>query len=299
MEYTYTHEISEENIDDIKEYIVQKEDSDCDKFVIELNNNNPDFTDDDKKQFEGRNHYFSKLDEGRCGVAFACIRKNTLSSSLDKRPKIKAKLKGFPELEEKNSINGRLIFQHCHLIGYHLLAKSYDDDRKDANLKRIFTGTRFMNNEMFYYENKIANYVKKDEKRKVYYRVTSYFEVKSEVAYGVQLEAKFLDKNGNEVKNLSFNVFVYNKQPDILFKYETGEILKDESMNLSEKMSKIDRNYIINKRSKRFHLKCCASVRYMDKDRRQEFRGKREDLINGNNVGFRCYPCAICDARTT
>ena len=166
MEYTYTHEISEENIGTIKKYTVQNEDSACDIFEIELNNNKPDFTDDDKKQFEGRNHYFSKLNEGRCGVAFACICKNTLSSSSDKRPKMKAKLKGFPELEEKNTINGKPIFQHCHLIGYHLYVKRHDDDKKDANLKRIFTGTRFMNNEMFNYENKIANYVKKDKKRK-------------------------------------------------------------------------------------------------------------------------------------
>ena len=233
MEYTYTHEISEENKDIIKKYIVQKEDFARDKFEIELNDNKPDFTDDDKKQFEGRKHYFSKLNEGRCGVVFACISKNTLSSSSDKRPKIKAKPKGFPESEEKNTINGRLIFQYCHLIGYHLFAKSYDEDKKDANLKKIFTGTRFMNNEMFYYENKIANYVKKDKKRKVYYRVTPYFEVENEVAYGVQLEAKFIDKNGNEVKNLSFNVFVYNKQPDIRLEYKTGEILKDESISLS------------------------------------------------------------------
>ena len=296
MEYTYTHEISEENIDTIKEYIDQKENFACDKFEIVLNDNKPDFTDDDKKQFEGRNHYFSKLDEGRCGVAFACISKNTLSSSSDKRPKIKAKLKGFPETEEKNTINGRLIFQQCHLIGYHLFAKSHDNDKKDANLKRIFTGTRFMNHEMFYYENKIANYVKKDKKRKVYYRVTPYFEVKTEVAYGVQLEAKFIDKNGNEVKNLSFNVFVYNKQPDIRIEYKTGEILKDKSTSLSEEMARKKLNYIINKRSKRFHLEYCASVRFIDEERKQEFSGKREDLKNGNNIKFKCCPCEICDS---
>ena len=121
-----------------------------------------------------------------------------------------------------------------------MYVKRHDDDKKDANLKRIFTGTRFMNNEMFNYENKIANYVKKDKKRKVYYRVTPHFEVKNEVAYGVQLEAKFIDKNGNEVKNLSFNVFVYNKQPDIYFEYRTGEILKDKSISLSEEMAKKD-----------------------------------------------------------
>lgn len=298
MKYTYTHEISEENIDTIKKYIVQNEDPACDIFEIELNGNKPDFTDDDKKQFDGRNHYFSKLDEGRCGVAFACICKNTLSSSSDKRPKIKAKLKGFPELEENNTINGRKIFQRCHLIGYHLLAKSHDDNKKDANLKRIFTGTRFMNNEMFYYENKIANYVKRDKKRKVYYRVTPYFEIKNEVVYGIQLEAKFIDKNGNEVKNLSFNVFVYNKQPDIYIVYRTGEILKDKSISLSEEMAKKDRNYIINKKSKRFHLEYCASVRFINKEKKQELLGKREDLKNGNIIKFKCCPCEICDSGT-
>lgn len=182
------------------------------------------------------------------------------------------------------------------MIGYHLFAKSNDEDRENANLRRIITGTRFMNNEMLYFENKIADYVKKDKERKVYYRVTPYFGTANKVAYGVQLEAKFIDKNGNEDRDSSFNIFVYNKQPDIRFMYETGEILKDESMIFSEEMSKKDRNYIINKRSKKFHLEYCASVWYIDKERRQEIRGKREALFNEGNTKFKCCPCEICDS---
>lgn len=264
-----------------------------DIYVIELNNNRPAFTADDEKQLEGDFKPFSDLNEGRCGVAFASISKSTLSSNRDK---IQSKPAGFPESEEKNVVNKRFIFHRCHLIGYRLLKKTNDEDKENANLKRIFTGTRFMNNEMLYYEKRIAEFVKKNKERQVIYRVTPYYKGENTVAYGVKMEAKFLDENNNENKDLSFNVFVYNKQPDIIFKYENGEILRDESINLSEKMSKIDRNYIINKRSKRFHLECCASAHYMDNERKQKFFGKREDLINGNNIKLKCYSCAICDS---
>lgn len=184
-------------------------------FVIKLNENRPAFTVDDEKQLEGRDYYFSELDERRCGVAFAHIKNNTLfnphnrSNSPDQRPKIRSKPSGFPESKEENNVNGRLIFQRCHLIGYQLLKKRDDKGKENANLKKIFTGTRFMNNVMLYYEKKIYEYVHKTEKH-VLYRVTPYFKDSDKLVYGVQMEAMFINESGNEDKKSSFNVFVYN-----------------------------------------------------------------------------------------
>jgi DNA-entry nuclease len=285
--------------DDDKEFIEKNSKS----IEIKLNGNRPYFIEDYKNQLGGRDYYFSEVNERRCGVAFACIKNDTISNpynrtnSLNKRYQIHSKPSGFPKSKEENTVNKKLIFQRCHLIGYNLYKIRNDKGEENANLKKIFTGTRFMNNVMYYYEKRIYNYVYNTE-NKVLYRVTPYFKEsnkRDKLVFGVQMEAMFINENGNEDEDLSFNVFVYNKQPDILFEYGTGEILKDESINLIEKMSKIDRKYIINKKSKRFHLECCASVGSIDKEKMQEFCGKREEL---NNLEFKCYPCKICDSGT-
>lgn len=239
---------------------------DSKSFVIHLNENRPYFTDDDIRQLEGKDHHFSNLDDKRCGVAFACISNNTLSSSRDrsneiyKRPKIQSKPSGFPESVEENTVNGRFVFQRCHLIGYQLYAKRVEEDGKeDVNLKRIFTGTRFMNNIMLYYENQVKNYVKNSNNH-VLYRVTPYFKDHNKLACGIQIEAKFRDEEDKEDKERSFNVFIYNRQPDISLNYGTGVICKKKSNNLIEKISDSKRLYVLNKKKKKFHIKGCASV---------------------------------------
>lgn len=291
MRLEYTYKISSENKATIQGHIDSKEHKEPDKFVIELNDNVPAFTDDDKKQLEGRDYYFSELDEGRCGVAFACIRNDTLSNphnranSPDKRPKIHSKPSGFPESKEENTVNERLVFQRCHLIGYNLFKKRNDKGKENANLKKIFTGTRFMNNVMFYYEKKIYEYVYETENH-VLYRVTPYFKDSDKLdklVYGVQMEAMFIDESGNEDIDSSFNVFAYNKQPYIEFNYETGK-------DLSNKMSDMECNYVIDKKKRKFHIKGCASVWDFDNDRKVDFPGKRKDLIQN---GY--HSCAICD----
>lgn len=254
-------------------------------FVIELKENRPDFTEDYKKQLGGRDHYFSELVERRCGVAFACIRNNTISNPhkrLDKRPKIHSKPSGFPESKEDNIVNERLIFQRCHLIGYYLFKIRNDKGTENANLKKIFTGTRFMNNVMFYFEKKIYEYVY-DTENLVIYRVTPYFKNGDKLVYGVQMEAMFINENGNEDVNSSFNVFVYNKQPYIEFNYETGK-------DLLNKFSDMEGYYVIDKKKKKFHINGCASVWDFDNKRKDNFFGKRKDLIQNDY-----HPCVICD----
>lgn len=266
-------------------------------FTIELNENRPYFTQDYKEQLGGRDYYFSEMVERRCGVAFACIRNNTLSKPFnrlnspdgsDKRPKIHSKPSGFPESKKDNTVNNRLIFQRCHLVGYNLFKIRDDKGEENANLKKIFTGTRFMNNVMFYYEKKIYDYVDETENH-VLYRVTPYFKKSDKhkldtLVYGVQMEAMFINESDNEDKGLSFNVFVYNKQPYIEFDYEIGK-------NLSYKITDIEYAYVIDKKKRTFHINGCASVLNFDKDRMEDSLEKtRKDLIRD---GYR--PCAICD----
>lgn len=287
--------IRDEDIELINKYL-----DTCHPFIY-LNRNKPIFKEYYKEPiFEkyyikgNEKEIFYKLLNDRCTSSFVCISRGDISDGQDNKPNIKCKSIEFPSIEE-NSINGKLVFQRCHLIGYHLFRKKNDkNNMKNANLKRIFIGTRFMNNVMFYYENLVATYIKRT-KDQVLYRVSPFFKEENKYIFGVQIEAMPINQDNRDY-NLPFNVFIYNRQPFIRFDYGTGVILKKETKELLEKMSKTDCNYIINKRSKRFHLMCCASVCYMDKERMQWFRGKRENLISGNNIGFKCYPCAICDS---
>lgn len=252
-------------------------------FLIKVNNNKPNFEDDEIERLKEISNPFSELDGlRRCGVAFACISKDTVSSDNDNRPKIHSKPLGFPESKEENTVNGRLIFQRCHLIGYHVFKKRNDKGEENANLKKIFVGTRFMNNLMFYYEKKIYEYVHKTENR-VLYRVTPYFNDSDKLVYGVQMEAMFINESGNEDKNLSFNVFVYNKQPYIQFDYGTGK-------DFSNKMPNMECNYVIDKKKKKFHINGCASVMDFGDDRTDKLSGRRKKIIQD---GY--HPCAICD----
>ncbi|MBD5526771.1 MAG: hypothetical protein HDR04_20705 [Lachnospiraceae bacterium] len=282
MEYTY--KISSENKAVIQEYINSQEHIDPDKFVIELNDNVPAFT-DDEEQLEERGYYFSELDKGRCGVALARISKSTCSQPQDERTTITCKITGFPTKEEND--DEHLVFQRCHLIGYQLFAKGNDkEDNENANKKNLITGTRFMNNVMLYREKMIADYVDGTENY-VLYRVTPYFKGSNDVAYGVQMEAKFINEQNEEDKTLSFNIFVYNIQPGIIFDYKTGKISSEESIDLSRKMLKTKRKYVINEKNQKFHIESCASV--YDIKSKNEVTKKGEELIHGKYC-----PCEIC-----
>ena len=256
-----------------KDFINKKEN--INKVSVELRGNSPCFKNDEIKQLEGNICPFSDLDAlGRCGVAFACISNETLSNGQSSRTSIKSKPTGIFSKEE-NFINGKYIFQRCHLIGHQLLKKENDKkNQENANKINLFIGSRLMNHEMLYFENRVADYVRKTGNH-VLYCVTPYFEGDNKLVSGVQMEAKSInDKNPDD---LLFNVFVYNKQPCIEFKYETGKIDKAKSEAESEEMLKTERKYIINKKNNRFHIENCASVKNIEK--KDEVTKKGEDLI--------------------
>lgn len=256
-----------------------------DVFRIELNEDIPYLKDDDKKQLEGNVNPFSDLDSlNRCGVAFACISNETLSDGQGNRSSIKSNPTGFFSKEE-NFINDKYIFQRCHLIGYQLFKKRNDQkNNENVNKINLFIGTRFMNHEMLHFENMVANYVR-ETGDPVLYRVTPYFAGNNTLVDGVQMEARSI--HNKDTEGLMFNVFVYNKQPCIKFLYETGKIFVDESKDLSKKMLKTKRRYVLNENRRVFHIENCASV--YDIKTSTEITEKGEKLIQE-----KYRPCGIC-----
>lgn len=181
---------------------------------VNVNNNVPFFTDEDKKR--GSFEEYGDLDSlGRCTEAFAIVSKDTMPT--EKRGSIgMIKPTGWHTVKY-DSVNGKYLYNRCHLIGYQLTGEN-------ANPNNLITCTRQMNSDvMLMFENRVANYVKDSEGR-VLYRVTPYFEGDNLLSKGVLMEAYSLDDNG---KGLMFNVFVYNVQDGISIDYATGESRKE------------------------------------------------------------------------
>ena len=195
-----TGENTKYNLSNIPEY--------TDKIYIEINNNIPYFEEKEHttKAFEN----YSQLDNlKRCGVAYANICKEIMPT--EKRGDISnVKPTGWKQAKYE----GKFLYNRCHLIGYQLAGEN-------ANELNLITGTNYFNVEgMLPFENKVAEYIDKNNNNHVLYRVTPDFKGDNKVASGVEMEAYSVEDNGQGV---SFNVYVYNVQPGITINYQTGE----------------------------------------------------------------------------
>ena len=194
------------NISEIPEY--------NEKIYVEINNNKPYFKEEEyiTNSFET----YSELDSlGRCGVAYANISKETMPREGEERESISSIT---PTGWKQEKYDGEYLYNRCHLIGYQLSSEN-------ANECNLITGTRYFNVEgMLPFENKVADYIEKNENNHVLYRVTPIFENDNLLAKGVEIEAYSVEDNG---KGICFNVFVYNIQPGIDIDYRTGENSKN------------------------------------------------------------------------
>lgn len=180
-----------------------------DNYVV-LNNNEPNFTESDytTDSFER----YSELDSlGRAKVAYANIGVDLMPT--EERGSIgQVKPSGW-HLIKYDIVNGKYLYNRCHLIGYQLTGEN-------ANEKNLITCTRQMNTVgMLEFENKVANYIKSTNNH-VLYRVTPIYKDDNLLASGVVMEAYSVEDSGEGIK---FNVFVYNVQDGIDIDYKTGD----------------------------------------------------------------------------
>ena len=178
-------------------------------YVI-INNNKPSF---EEKYFNTKSfEEYSQLDSlGRCGVAFANIGKDLMTT--EPRGEIGMVKPSGWQIAKYDFVDGKYLYNRCHLVGFQLAGEN-------ANNKNLITGTRYLNVEgMLPFENAIAEYVKTKNKH-VLYRVTPIFKDRNLVASGVQMEAESVEDKG---KSICFNVYVYNNQPGVEIDYKNGK----------------------------------------------------------------------------
>ena len=253
-----------------------------DEAYIKVNGNIPLFSGEEKKNASAFESY-SDLDVlGRCGVAFACVGKETMPTE-ERGPIGGIKPSGWHSVKY-DFVDGKYLYNRCHLIGYQLTAEN-------ANEKNLITGTRYLNTKgMLPFENMVSDYVKETGNH-VLYRVTPVFEGKNLVASGVYMEAYSVEDDGD---GICFYVYVFNRQPGVKIDYLTGDSVADGTVESASGETTSAENeetktYVLNISNGKFHLPDCDSVKKMKEENKQIMKCKRSELIN---AGY--SPCGSC-----
>ena len=253
--------------------------------VVEISGGIPSFSDDELNTF-GR-EYYAPLDSlNRAVLAFACVGPETMPT--EERGSIGSVKPSGWHLVKYAFIDGKYLFNRCHLVGYQLSGEN-------ANESNLITGTRYLNVElMLPYENRIDDYVDATGNH-VAYRVTPVYEGDNLVATGVHLEAQSVEDGGAGV---CFNVFLYNIQPGVSIDYATGESHADGQAGAAAGSAVAGgtddgsvRTYVLNNSSKKFHKPECSSADDISEKNRGEFTGTRDAIIErGYDPCGRCNP---------
>lgn len=271
----------------------------------EVNGNQPYFTEEEltTQSFET----YSELDSlGRCGVAYANVGQDLMPT--EPRGEIGAVKPTGWHLVKYDNVDGKYLYNRCHLIAYMLVAEN-------ANPQNLITGTRYLNVQgMLPFETKVCDYVKNTGNH-VLYRVTPIFDGDNLLADGVLMEAYSVEDAG---EGISFCVFAYNVQPGIGIDYATGDNWAESSgtyqsteasvaeetpapqpetdtavqitPELSVSQESRETTYVLNTNTKKFHYPTCSSVDDMKEKNKQIYTGSREEVIN---MGY--VPCKRCN----
>ncbi len=245
-----------------------------DPYMI-VDENVPGFSEDEMTT-ESFEHY-SELDAlGRCGVATACIGTDLMPT--EKRGNIsRVKPTGWHSIQY-DSVEGKSLYNRCHLIAHQLAGE-------DANEKNLITGTRYMNvSGMLPFEEEVGDYVRETGNH-VMYRVTPVFEGDNLLADGVQMEAYSVEDQG---KGVSYNVYIFNAQPDIWIDYATGDSREIQPDDMVSKEDASD--FVLNTNTKKFHLPSCGNADKIQKENKENFTGDRQQLVKN---GYE--PCGSCN----
>ena len=245
----------------------------------EINDNIPFFTNDEitDQSFEA----YSPLDAlGRCGTAFACVGQELMPT--EGRGSIgQIKPSGW-HLVKYDCVDGKYLYNRCHLIGYQLTAEN-------ANERNLITGTRYLNIEgMLPFENQVTDYVQQTNNH-VLYRATPIFEGANLLASGVLIEGYSVEDSG---AGICFCVYAFNVQPGVQIDYATGESSLADAPPLEsteQAPPKEEPNYVLNNNTHKFHSPSCPSVEDIKPSNREDYYGLREALIEQGYV-----PCKRC-----
>lgn len=239
-----------------------------------VDDNAPAFSEGDIALPLGYESYSDLDDLGRCGAAFALVSIETMPRETESRKTIKHVIPSGWQNTEYGFIEGKKLYNRCHLIGYGLTAEQ-------DNERNLFTGTRYLNHAMRVFENMVADHCRAHAGAHVLFRATPVFHEGELVARGVQLEALSICEDDAPLK---FNVYLHNVQPGVKIDYAAGESRKDDSVRDS-----MLRDCVVNDATKTFHVDACSALEPVDPSRLRRYTGLRKKL---EEAGYK--PCGRC-----
>ncbi len=255
---------------------------------ITLNNDKPIFEKKDFNLIEGEPVYFDLDEFGRSSGAIAILSKNTIPLVIKKNLKYPNPYGWTRSLENKN------VFERCHIIAYSLSAKF-------AEKPNLFIGTETLNTSiMAKIEKRIHKYII-DNDVKVLYKVTIKYKGIDKIPTGILMEAQCLEDD------FSVCEFCYNVQKNVKFNYKDGTIIEDSRVSIIEKVKRAvtktfnsnktktsdeqTKNYIINRKTNKFHLKDneCKKLNNVESKYINETTATEKDLKNAGLTA--CEEC--------
>ena len=275
------------------------------KAYVAVNDNVPFFTEEElsSASYEA----YGELDPlGRCTVCVASVGQDLMPT--EPRGEIGAVKPTGWHLVKYDNVDGKYLYNRCHLIAYMLAAEN-------ANPQNLITGTRYLNVQgMLPFETKVCDYVKNTGNH-VLYRVTPIFDGDNLLADGVLMEAYSVEDVG---EGIQFCVFAYNVQPGIGIDYATGDNWAEGSGTYQSTVASVAEEtpvpqpetdtavqitpessapqesqgitYVLNTNTMKFHYPSCSSVDQMKEKNKEIYTGNREDIIN---MGY--MPCKRCN----
>lgn len=256
-----------------------------------LHNNIPYFT-KSTISTESKEKY-GKLDKlGRCTECFSVVGLDIMPT--EKRGSISSVKPSGWKQAQYDCVNGKSLYNRCHLIGYQLTAEN-------ANKKNLITGTRYLNEAMIPFENMVADYIKETGNH-VLYRVRCLYNGDDLVARGIIVEAWSVEDNG---EGICFNVFFYNVQPGVVIDYSDGSSCLEENKkdddHHEDSHHEDDHNekhideseeicdYIANAKTKVLHKTDCSSVKAMSEKNKVTLHGRKSEFVSDGYT-----PCKNC-----
>ena len=177
-----------------------------------LNDNQPFFSAEDRT-VTSEFLILSDLDElGRCGSNYISVCPSSMPD--EEREGIgQVRPSGWQTSRYDDLINGKYLYNRCHLIGFQLSGLNADE-------RNLITGTRYLNVDgQLPFENEVAAYVRQTGNH-VLYRVTPVYDGEDLVATGVIEEGYSVEDGG---AGICFCVFCYNIQPGVVIDYSSGD----------------------------------------------------------------------------
>ena len=98
------------------------------------------------------------------------------------------------------------------------------------------------------------------------------------------MEALSVEDRG---EGISFCVYCYNVQPGVVIDYTNGKNHAEPDPYEGQEQTL---TYILNTRTKKFHLPGCENIEAIDDNKRGEYTGTRSALID---MGY--VPCGGCN----